>query len=81
MTEPITHDEVIQVALAMSGSAARVLRSTHSAAEGFDGEADLLRATADWLEVFGQVNTPDILRRAADQVDPPEPTEPDLTTP
>lgn len=81
-TEPITPTDTLIVSIAAHDAAQFATRCMRSVAGGFKTNPYHLRVTADWLEAVGEAVTPDILRRAADQIDPPTvPAEPDLTTP
>ena len=86
MTEPITHDEVIDVALALSTATAQIVAGLQAIAddqvrEGWGSwDTDHLRAAGELL-AHGFSAASDVVRRAADQVDPPKPAAPDLTTP
>ena len=80
-TEPITPTDTLIVSIAAHDAAQFATRCMRSVAGGFKTNPYHLRVTADWLEAVGEAVTPDILRRAADQIDPPTvPAEPDLTT-
>ena len=81
-TEPITPTDTLIVSIAAHDAAQFATRCMRSVAGGFKTNPYHLRVTADWLEAVGEAVTPDILRRAADQIDPPTvPAEPDLNTP
>ncbi len=81
-TEPITPTDTLIVSIAAHDAAQFATRCMRSVAGGFKTNPYHLRVTADWLEAVGEAVTPDILRRAADQIDPSTvPAEPDLTTP
>lgn len=84
MSEPITYEDALDVSIAMQDLALSTVAAMRAVAAELPASverADRFRATADWLEACGK-RTTDILRRAADQIDPPEPVpaEPDLTT-
>ena len=88
MTEPITHDEVIDVALALSTATDLIVAGLQTIADGQVGDGwggddiQRLRQTADLIDLHvGAAGAANTLRRAADQVDPSVPVEPDLTTP
>ena len=82
-TEPITHADALLVGQAVHNAARSVTRCMWRVADGVLTNPYHLRVTADWLEAMGTTLGVDEMRRAADQIDPPEPAtpEPDFTTP
>ena len=88
MTNRITHSEALGAIAAVMEDLHYITRELRSVgAQAFadvDRElaAEGFRLLASLVESRGNITPADILRRAADQVDPPEPdAEPDLTTP
>lgn len=83
-TEPITPDEALTATRALHAAAAAAGRLITSGS-AYTGDhraptfAGRCRAAADFLEVTHEPNSAGILRRAADQIDPPKPTEPFTT--
>ena len=85
-TRPITYAEALTVTRAMLDAASTVsvlITYSPTGTERDSSVAKQCRAAADFLEAMYEATKPaDILRRAADQIDPPTvPAEPDLTTP
>ena len=87
-TEPITTGEVLAVTRALIDAASTMsvlvkygYTTPSGAIRGYT-VAKQCRAAADFLEAMYKATKPaDILRRAADRIDPPTvPAEPDLTT-
>ena len=92
MTEPITHQEAFQVYSALVRTSEAISYTLGKIAErsfrntAGPGDAVKMRAASDMLSHMygdGYRESAEILRREADQIDPPvteEPAKPDLTT-
>jgi hypothetical protein len=85
-TEPITPIDTLIVTRALHDAAQTIgsivgAKTSHFGRWRVERLAGQYRAAADFLDVMHKAASPDILRRAADQIDPViVPAEPDLTT-
>lgn len=85
--EPITPIDTLIVTRALHDAAQTIgsivgAKTSHFGRWRVERLAGQYRAAADFLDVMHKASSPSILRRAADQIDPPTvPAEPDLTTP
>ena len=86
-TEPITPIDTLIVTRALHDAAQTIgsivgAKTSHYGRWRVERLAGQYRAAADFLDVMHKASSPSILRRAADQIDPPTvPAGPDLTTP